>query len=251
MKVSVHIFTAVQDLNYNQEGWDIMIDHNEILCGDFRDFKCPENARLVIADPPLNIGKIYLNGLEKTPYEIWVKELIGWSCAPRTIIFGHHMNIYDWLPKIQKPSWILYWHKTFALSRRNSYGWFPSLVPILVYEKKNAPWYGIPQKGVKVPRDCILATSVMGDSARHRKVFPQRGPKHPAVTGTAVMNQLITVTTQVGDLVVDPMCGIGSSLVACLRNHRNFWGIDIVPEYVEAAKIWIKYEKQLLGGVAE
>ena len=58
---------------------------------------------------------------------------------------------------------------------------------------------------------------------------------HKAVMRYDVAEWFITHFTQVGDLVLDPNCGIGTTLVACQNNDRRFIGIELVKEYYNMA----------------
>ena len=44
--------------------------------------------------------------------------------------------------------------------------------------------------------------------------------------GTEVPEYYIRKLTKPGDLIVDPMCGTGTTLVAAVRNGRRAWGCD-------------------------
>jgi DNA modification methylase len=56
---------------------------------------------------------------------------------------------------------------------------------------------------------------------------------HPAPFPVELPRRLIELYTYVGDLVVDPFVGSGSTLVAAARTGRIGVGFDIEPEYVE------------------
>lgn len=73
----------------------------------------------------------------------------------------------------------------------------------------------------------------------HNKVSGNN-KKHPTEKPVPLMEELVLGLTQVGDTVLDPFMGSGSVGVACIKNGRNFYGYDIVKEYVELAKIRIK-----------
>ena len=85
----------------------------------------------------------------------------------------------------------------------------------------------------------------MGDVQRLKKL-KIKWEKHPAVTGTHLPAKIIPMCTQENDLVVDPMCGVGSILVSAQRLKRNTWGCEIIPEYAEKANEWLYKEKELL-----
>lgn len=50
---------------------------------------------------------------------------------------------------------------------------------------------------------------------------------HPTTKPTPLLEKLILSCTNEGDLVIDPMAGIASTLIASLRNDRLFWGCEI------------------------
>lgn len=55
---------------------------------------------------------------------------------------------------------------------------------------------------------------------------------HPCKRHLHHMSWLVRVFTRPGQLVLDPFCGSGSTLVAAKLAGRDYCGIDIVPEYV-------------------
>jgi len=60
--------------------------------------------------------------------------------------------------------------------------------------------------------------------------------QHPATMPDQLAEDLIRTFTKMGDLVLDPMCGSGTTLVAAKKSGRNYLGIDISQDYCEIAK---------------
>ena len=60
--------------------------------------------------------------------------------------------------------------------------------------------------------------------------------KHPAVFPDKIPNDLINVFCPENGLVLDPMCGSGSTIVQAVKNNRNFIGIDIEKDYIDIVK---------------
>ena len=60
--------------------------------------------------------------------------------------------------------------------------------------------------------------------------------RHPAPFPVELPQRLIELYTFKGDLVVDPFCGSGSTLVAARRCGRDAVGYDLDPEYVALAQ---------------
>ena len=55
-----------------------------------------------------------------------------------------------------------------------------------------------------------------------------------------LMERLIKASSNKGDLVLDPFCGVGTSLVACKRLERSYIGFEINPEFVEMANLRLR-----------
>jgi site-specific DNA-methyltransferase (adenine-specific) len=59
---------------------------------------------------------------------------------------------------------------------------------------------------------------------------------HPAVFPEKLAEDQIITWTNEGDIVLDPMCGSGTTCKMAMINNRHFIGIDISDEYCEIAK---------------
>jgi len=62
-----------------------------------------------------------------------------------------------------------------------------------------------------------------------------RRVSHPAPFPVELPERLIHLYTYEGDVVLDPFCGSGTTLVAAARTGRHGIGVDTDPEYVEIA----------------
>ncbi len=60
--------------------------------------------------------------------------------------------------------------------------------------------------------------------------------KHPAVFPEQLAQDHILSWSNPGDIVLDPMCGSGTTCKMAKLNGRNYIGIDIAEEYVEMAR---------------
>ncbi len=72
--------------------------------------------------------------------------------------------------------------------------------------------------------------------------------RHPAKFPETLAMEFINFFTKVGGVVLDPMAGTGSTLVAALRTGRQSYGIELNPSYAEIARQVILEEKQKLEG---
>lgn len=59
---------------------------------------------------------------------------------------------------------------------------------------------------------------------------------HPTVKPIKLMSYLITMGSREGDLVLDPFCGSGTTLLAAHQLHRKYLGIELNPEYAQIIK---------------
>ena len=63
---------------------------------------------------------------------------------------------------------------------------------------------------------------------------PRKNP-HPTVKPLALMSYLITMGSRPGDIVLDPFCGTGSTCISAMMLKRDYFGIELSPEYNEIA----------------
>jgi site-specific DNA-methyltransferase (adenine-specific) len=68
---------------------------------------------------------------------------------------------------------------------------------------------------------------------------------HPTQKPVELLKTLISIFTDEGDVVIDPVAGSGSTLVAAERLNRRGYGFEIKKDFYEKAKQWIEEEKQV------
>jgi site-specific DNA-methyltransferase (adenine-specific) len=71
---------------------------------------------------------------------------------------------------------------------------------------------------------------------------------HPAPFPVELPERLIHQHTYVGDLVLDPFMGAGSTAVAAVRTGRHYVGYDLDAAYVDAARARVARERRADGG---
>lgn len=59
---------------------------------------------------------------------------------------------------------------------------------------------------------------------------------HPTQKPTPLMERLINLVSDEGNVILDPFMGSGSTGVACVNTNRNFIGIELDSEYFNLAK---------------
>ncbi len=66
--------------------------------------------------------------------------------------------------------------------------------------------------------------------------------QHPAPYSFQDVSRLIRFFTKKNDLVLDPFCGVGSTLKACALNGRRGLGIELVRKYADLTKLRLAVE---------
>ena len=60
---------------------------------------------------------------------------------------------------------------------------------------------------------------------------------HPCQFPVGLIERLVLSMTNEGELVFDPFAGASSAGVAAIIHNRNFWGCEVVDEYVEISRV--------------
>lgn len=71
-----------------------------------------------------------------------------------------------------------------------------------------------------------------------------KSPKlHPTQKPVPILERLIEIFTDEGDVVIDPCCGSGSTLIAARNKKRKSYGFEIEKEFYKKAYDWINSDK--------
>lgn len=87
---------------------------------------------------------------------------------------------------------------------------------------------GKEKKGV--PLSDVWEIPYLNPKAKERTGYPTQKP-------VLLLNQILNIVTDEGDLVVDPFCGSGTTCVSAKSLKRHFIGIDISMDAVELANL--------------
>ncbi|MDO4627787.1 MAG: site-specific DNA-methyltransferase [Planctomycetia bacterium] len=69
---------------------------------------------------------------------------------------------------------------------------------------------------------------------------------HPTQKPVRLMQLLIETVTLPGQIVCDPFCGSGTTLIAAIRSNRKYLGFEINPQYYQVAQQRIDMEESSL-----
>lgn len=117
----------------------------------------------------------------------------------------------------------LYWKKTNPVPRARKVDFMISL--------EHACWF---TKGTK---SGATFNYWLGQQSNCVEASIPNNPRyHPTEKPVKVLSVWVNYLTNEGDIVLDPMCGSGSTLVASKMLRRGYLGIEIDPKYVEVAR---------------
>lgn len=85
-----------------------------------------------------------------------------------------------------------------------------------------------------VPLGDVWEIPFLNPKARERTGYPTQKP-------LLLLERIVSLATDEGDLVVDPFCGSGTTLVAAKLLRRRFAGIDISPDAISLTKQRLDY----------
>ena len=193
---------------------------NRVIHGDCLEVmkgmpdKCVD---LVLTDPPYGNNESYLS--TDDTYEN-TKSLMA-SVMPeilriskRVLLTPGVWNIHNY----PKPEWILSW-VTPAGTGRSSWG-FSCWQPILAYGK--CPYLAHGKGG-------------RSDTFIHTEISEKNG--HPCPKPIGIWTKiLLRGSESIADIVFDPFCGSGTTLVAAKMLGRRYIGIDIEKKYCDIAE---------------
>lgn len=253
---------------------DIKIIENQIILGDCLEImkNIPDNSiDMAFADPPFNLNKKYnryKDSKENKEYinwcYMWIDEMVR-IVKPTGSIFIH--NIPKWLTyfaeHLNKIAFFKHWISWDSGGMPLGKTLLPNHYGILYYTKSNSPndfkFYDIrsPHKRCKHCKEFlkdyggrknqmhpfgVLLSDVWTDI--HRIKHKKRRDEHPCQLPITLLERIILMTTDEGDIVFDPFAGTGTTLVAAKKLGRKYIGIEIDPKYVEIAEKNIKQAKE-------
>ena len=227
----------------------------EIICADSVSWmrnQPSEIVDLVVADPPYNLGKHYGNNSDKmevTEYHQFTKEWLSEATRllkPNGTIyvfmgFRHIAKLYDVLESsnLNFINWIC-WHYTQGIGKTR--GFSPRHDDILAFSKGSNFKFNLDE--VRVPQKYYRKINNMrganpGDvwEFSHIHYCQENRQSHPTQKPEGLIERMIRASTDLGDIVLDPFLGSGTTARVCQQLNRNCYGIEINPQYVEMSRL--------------
>ncbi|WP_067460730.1 TRM11 family SAM-dependent methyltransferase [Actinomadura macra] len=87
----------------------------------------------------------------------------------------------------------------------------------------------------------VLATGQRPSRLQRQGRYTPESMRHPGKMLPAIAATVINAFTQPGDLVIDPMCGIGTTLVEAIHLDRDAAGMEYEPHFVHLTLDNVRY----------
>jgi len=245
------------------------LDHGLAVCDNmeflkqFRD----ESVKLIVTSPPYNIGKSYE---QRRPLERYIedqstviRECVRILSSDGSICWqvGNHVDEGEVFPLDA----LLYpVFKSFGMQLRNRIIWhfghglhctkrFSGRHETILWFTKSRE-YTFNLDAIRVPSKYPAKKHFKGPNAGKLSGNPLgKNPSdvwdipnvksnhvektiHPCQFPVALVERLVLGLTNKGDCVLDPYVGVGSSVLAALKNGRKGYGCDLSAEYIGVAR---------------
>ena len=258
---------------HRREGWDGM-DYKktnkmpEIINDHFQNFKRYNlhKAQLIIADIPYNVG---VNAYGSNPS--WYKD--GDNKNGESELAGKEFFDTD---KNFKPAEFMHFCSKMLKKEPKERGQAPAMIVFCAFDQQMqlidlAKRYGLNKYINLVFRKNFSAQvlkanmRVVGNAEYALLLYREKLPKfnnngkmifniidwekddknylyekiHPTQKPVKVIEKLIKIFTDEGDIVIDPVAGSGSTLIAASNLRRQAYGFEIKKDFYKNAKYWI------------
>ena len=236
---------------------------NDISQGDSLEVmkKIPDDSvDITFADPPFNLKKRYNSYYDKQEVEEylswckkWLYEMVRIT-KPTGSIFVH--NIPKWLiyfgSYLNEIAHFRHWIAWDALGSPLGKTLLPNHYGILYYVKsENFKFYDIRMLHKRC-RNCKYVLQDYGGKKSqmhplgpiisdvwtdiHRIRHKTRRDEHPCQLPVHLIERLLLMSSDEGDIVFDPFIGTGTTAIAAKKLGRKYIGIDLDKKYVELTK---------------
>jgi site-specific DNA-methyltransferase (adenine-specific) len=214
----------------------------------------PNSVDLVFADPPFNIGIKYDKYNDNLSYDEYYKWSENWIAETHRILkkdgsiyiaigdeFAAEINVILKRTGFYFRNWIV-WYYTFGQNQRKKFN--RSHTHILYFTKDkdkfkfNSETIRIPSARQliyndkrahpqgKVPDDVWEFSRVCG-------TFKERLGEHPCQMPESLLERIIKTSSDIGDIVLDPFGGTGTTAMVAKKLKRNYITMEISENYYE------------------
>lgn len=215
---------------------------------------------LIVTSPPYNVDIKYENYDDKVPYGKYLEFTRKWltKCynlvkhdgrlclnIPLDKFKGGHQSVCADITTIAKEVGWKY-HSTIIwneqnISRRTAWGsWLSASAPfvitpveviVVLYNKKWKKTHGSGKSDIDRDEFMAWTNGVWNFSGESKKKIG-----HPSPFPVELPKRCIKLFSFIGDTVLDPFLGSGTTLIACAETNRTGIGVEINRNYCELAK---------------
>lgn len=244
---------------------------NKIVVGDCLNIlsQIEENTvDVCFADPPFNLNKKYKGYADRKATEeyldwcrIWLREAVRVT-KPTGSIFIH--NIPKWLTYyagiLNEIAYFRHWIAWDAMSAPLGKTLLPAHYGILMYTKQPT---GFKFYEIRAPhKTCRMCSAYLKDYGGkkdqmhpfggllsdvwtdiHRIRHASRRDEHPCQLPIHLLERVILMSSDVGDVILDPFSGTGTTAIAAKKLQRNFVGIELDEFYANVSQDKLKNVK--------
>ena len=187
----------------------------------------------IITDPPYGVGVKYAGSYDdsRADYWDWARRWVSLFSAGRLMAFTHRVTA---LRELKGWDWVAVWNKPGAFGARiGNSPILPHWEPIFLY--------GIHTLGTRTEMLADVLTinpeparAGNGGMGREKWKNPEQ-KRHPCPKPIDLYARLIRCLTAESAIVIDPFCGLGTTLRAAKDMGRKAIGIDQSERYCEIA----------------
>ena len=198
-----------------------------------------ESVNLLLTDPPYNVSQksnFHTMGRKGVDFGEWDKEFnqISWletACdkikkGGSVVVFNDYKNIGVMKEVLESKGFIIkemiIWRKTNPMPRNRDRLYVTS-IEMALWAVKGKGWAFNRQRDTY--ENAIFEQPVVSHTKRI----------HPTQKPVEVIEQLIKIHSNEGDIIMDCFMGSGTTAVACELNNRKWIGFELEQEYLEKA----------------
>lgn len=213
-----------------------------VECGDCLEVlrTLPDKSAVVVTDVPYCLGKDIAN--DSMPWEEylpWLDARLAECCRVGKRVFSF-FSATKMLRFVREttvpPQYPINWHKPMILTARGM-----NHTPFVAHHEPILYWGPMSIKEAGKRGYDSFAFNPLRPSQRRAA-----GIEHPVGKPLDLMLAALKYWTDPEDVVLDPFCGEGTTLLAALMLGRKAIGVDIDPRW--AAKATLTIETELAGG---
>lgn len=203
---------------------------------------------LIVADPPYVISresnfhtmKDRKNARTGTSFGVWDKEFdnVAWieksfdilKDGGSLIVFNDFKKVSDTIAIASNAGFefkdVIIWEKTNPMPRNRDRRYVPSLELMTWFVKKKKAKWTFNRQNVAYRSPVMRFASESGGGFKRY---------HPTQKPVKLIEEIINIHSNAGDLVLDPFMGSGTTAIAALNTGRSYVGFELSREYFDIA----------------